>query len=355
MLTKILSLTKQFISIPSIKENNKALHEVLDIAKGELSGFHIEEFEKDGIPSILVYKENKKLRNFKIILDAHLDVVPGNKEQYASVEKDGRLYARGAFDMKAAAAVELLVFKEVAQKVNYPLALQLVTDEEIGGFNGAKYQADEGVRAEFAIAGEGTDLKVKNEAKGVLWANLSIKGKTAHAAYLWQGSNAIRMMNQALNQLAKKFPEPQKPIWKTTLNLSTINSSNQTYNKVADDCTVGIDIRYIPKDTETIVSLLKKTLPSYVQLDIKVKEPAQFTSKNNVYIKKLQNAVKKSITKSASIIAGYGASDIRHFNRVGCDGVEFGPTGYGLHTDCEWVDINSLKEYYISLKRFLLD
>ena len=57
MLTKILSLTKQFISIPSIKENNKALHEVLDIAKGELS-------EQDVILLIAaVFPNNRKITN----------------------------------------------------------------------------------------------------------------------------------------------------------------------------------------------------------------------------------------------------------------------------------------------------
>ncbi|PIY68516.1 hypothetical protein COY90_05600 [Candidatus Roizmanbacteria bacterium CG_4_10_14_0_8_um_filter_39_9] len=354
MIDQILSLSKKLISIPSTKDNPQGLSDVLDIAKNELTGFTIEEFESRGIKSILVYKGDVGQRKFKFILDAHLDVVPGREDQYRALQKNGKLYARGAIDMKAAAAVELLVFKEMANSVSYPLALQLVTDEEIGGFDGAKFQADQGVRAEFAIAGEGTDLKIKNEAKGVLWATISTKGKTAHAAYLWQGINAIREMNKVVTILSKAFPQPNKPVWKSTMNIAQISSSNKTFNKVPDDCSVGIDVRYIPDDTDSIVKKIENLLPAGVTLDIQVKEPAQFTDKNNKYIKFMQKTVKKIVHKSAPTILGYGASDIRHFNRVGNDGIEFGPIGYGLHTDDEWVDIKSLQSYYDILKEFLM-
>ncbi len=353
MKDAILSLTKKLISIESTKENPKALWDVLNLCKNELTGFTIQEFESNNIPSILVHSGPKR-QNFKIILNAHIDVVPGLKHQYVSVEQNGRLYGRGTFDMKAAAAVELLVFKEVVEKVGYPIALQLVTDEEIGGYNGTKYQIDQGIRADFSISGEGTDLKIKNEAKGVLWADLKVTGKTAHAAYLWNGRNAIRMMNEVLSKLTKTYPIPKKPIWKTTLNIAQITTSNTTYNKVAPDCTIGIDIRYIPKETDSILSKLKKILPSYVELVVKEKEPAQFTAKQNPFVKKLQKSIRKIAHEKGLVIQSHGASDIRHFNRVGCQGVEFGPTGYGLHTDDEWVSIESLDTYYQTLRDFLL-
>ncbi|MBI4225990.1 M20/M25/M40 family metallo-hydrolase [Candidatus Roizmanbacteria bacterium] len=353
MLDKIISVAKKFITISSIKENPRKSPDVLIIAKKELSGFTIEDFEKEGVPSLLIYKGKARPKRFKFILNAHLDVVPGKKEQFKPVVKDGKLYGRGAYDMKAAAAVEILVFKELAKKLNYPIALQLVTDEEIGGFNGTKYQLDKGVRSEFAIAGESTDLGIKNQAKGVVWAKIKTKGKTAHGAYPWMGKNAIWKMINALNHLHKSFPEAKKEIWKTTLNLSKIETSNSTFNKVPDDCTVGIDVRYIPDDAKTIVSKIKKALPKEAEVELLLKEPAQFTDKNNIYIKLLQKATKKVTNKLAPIIVKHGASDIRHFNRVGCDGIEFGPIGFGLHTDNEWVDIKSLEQYYLILKSFL--
>lgn len=355
MLQSILSLSKQLISIPSTKENPKEIKKVLDLVEDVVGKeFTVDRFEKNGSPSLLIHNQKPGTKKFKIILDAHLDVVPGKDYQYEPYEKGGRLYGRGAYDMKAPGAAEILVFKELAKKVSYPLALQLVTDEEIGGFNGAKHQVDKGVRADFTIAGESTELGIKNAAKGIIWANIKAKGKAAHGAYLWQGKSAIWMIQRALNALETKFPEPKKEVWRTTINVSKINSSNDTYNKVAEDCILGIDVRFIPEDTNTIVNKIKSLLPKDVVLEILVNEPAQFTPESNKYVTLLKNASKEITGKRAEIIVMHGASDVRHFNRVGCEGVEYGPHGHGIHTDCEWVDIKSLGAYYKILKAFLL-
>lgn len=355
MLTNILSLSKQLISIPSTKESPTDLKKVLEVAKKEVgSGFTVENFESKGVVSSLIYNAPKRPKKFKVILNAHLDVVPAKPEQYKPFEKDGKLYGRGTYDMKAAAAVEVLVFKEIAKKLSYPIALQLVTDEEIGGFDATKYQIDQGVRADFAIAGEGTNLAVKNKAKGIVWAKIRTSGKTGHGAYLWQGENAIWKMNEVLDKLKTNFPEPKKEIWKTTINVAKIETTNQTFNQVPDNATLGIDVRYIKEDDKTIVRKIEKLLPKGAILEVMLKEPAQFTSEKNRYLEDLRNSAIKVIGKKAGFVVKHGGSDIRHFNRVGCDGIEYGPVGYGLHTDNEWVDINSLKDYYNILKEFLL-
>lgn len=354
MLNQILNLSKKLISIPSTKENPKELKKVLEVALKEVKEYKIERFEKDNIPSALVYNSKTRPKKFKIILNAHLDVVPGKSDQYRQVEKDGKLYARGSSDMKSAAAVEILVFKELAKKLKYPVALQLVTDEEIGGTAGTRYQMESGVRADFGIAGEGSDLQIRNEAKGVIWAKIKTVGKTAHGAYPWRGENAIWKMKKFLDVLENKYSVPKKPVWKTTVNLSSMETTNQTFNKVPDDCLIKIDVRYIPKEREIILKKIKELLPAGFTIEIIENEPFQFTPKNNKFIKILQNAGEKIVGKKLGFIIMHGASDIRHFNRVGCDGIEFGPVGYGLHSNNEWVDIKSLEQYYLILKEFLL-
>ncbi len=146
----------------------------------------------------------------------------------------------------------------------------------------------------------------------------------------------------------------KKEMWKTTINVSKIHSSNNTYNKVAEDCVLGIDVRFIPEDAKTIVNQIKNLLPKDVELEVLVNEPAQFTPESNKYVALLKNASKEITGKRAVIIVKHGGSDIRHFNRVGCEGVEYGPHGHGIHTDDEWVDVKSLKAYYKILKEFLL-
>lgn len=353
-LSNILSLSQHLISIASTKDNPQVLNKTLEVAKKELKGYTIEQFEKDGVPSLLAYNTPSRPKKFKVILNAHLDVVPAKESQYKPVVKNGKLYGRGAYDMKAASAVEILVFKELAKTLPYPIALQLVTDEEIGGFKGTKHQIEKGVKANFVIAGEPTDFGINNQAKGIIWTKIKTKGTSAHGAYLWQGDNALWKAQVILERLKKAFPVPKKEIWKTTVNLAKITTSNQTFNKVPDDAEISLDIRYVPKDKEKIIKRLKDIIAKDGQLELILNEPDQFTDKRDPYLTKLRKAVEKITKKKPQTIVKHGGSDIRHYNQVQSPGVTFGPEGYGLHTDNEWVDIKSLKTYYQILKDFLL-
>lgn len=354
MQNKILSLTKRFISIKSTPENSEALEKILDIALSKLDRHTIERFESNGSKSALVYNSQKRPKKFKIILNGHLDVIPGKKHQYLPKIKNNRLYGAGSMDMKANVACLIFAFKEIAKKVDYPLGLQLVTDEQIGGFNGTKHQIDKGVRADFVIAGETTNFQIANQAKGILWAKISCKGKTAHGAYPWKGKNAIWEMNRFLNLLEEKYPIPKKEKWSTTVNLSKIKTSNKSFNKIPDDCTILLDIRYVPKDSNKIVRSIKELLPKGFKLEILIKEPPLSVDKNNKYLKKLQKISEQVTKKKVRCYGAQGSSDARHYAAVNCNGIEFGPIGDGTGTDNEWVDIASLEKYYHVLKEFLL-
>ncbi len=332
------------------------------MALSYLKDFTVEYFKKDGVPSALIYPQSKRPKKFKVIFNAHLDVVGGKEEQFQSKIKNNRLYGRGAIDMKGAAAVMILVFKELAKKLNFPLALQLVTDEEIGGFSGTKYQIEKGVRADFVIAGEPTDFGINHKAKGIVWAKVYFSGKAAHGAYPWQGENALWKAKKALDRLEKIKPVPKKEVWRTTVNLAKIETSNQTFNKVPDNAILFLDIRYIPeelrgkdfqKGKETLIKKLKKIFASDGKLETILVEPPQLTNEKNPFVLALKKSINQVIQKQPKMVIKHGGSDIRHFNQVGVDGVTFGPIGYGLHSNEEWVDVRSLEDYYQILNRFL--
>lgn len=354
MLPKILLLAKKMISIESTADNPKALEKILELSLSNVKEFTIERFECNGVKSALIYNSNKRPRKFKIILNGHLDVIPGKDYQYKPQIKNNKLYGVGSMDMKANVACLMLAFKEVAKKVNYPLGLQLVTDEEVGGFNGTKYQIDQGVRSEFVIAGEPTNLNIAHQAKGILWAKISSYGKSAHGAYPWRGDNAIWKMKNFLDALAKKYPISKSEQWQTSLNLSRIETSNMSFNKIPDNCVVWLDVRYVHEESDSILNDVKEMLPKGFDLDVVAKEPAMYTDKNNQYVKMLQNIAQKIAKKEILLYGANGSSDVRHFTRVKCPGVEFGPVGSGIGSDEEWVDIFSLQKYNLILKEFLL-
>lgn len=327
----------------------------LKICQSNLKGHKIEKFFKNGNASILVYKKTvKRPRKFKIILNGHLDVIPGKTFQYQPRIVNGRLYGVGATDMKSSVACLINVFKKVAKKINYPLALQLVTDEEVGGFYGTKYQLEKGVNSEFTIAGETTNFNIATQAKGILWLKIIAKGKSAHGAYPWKGTNSIWLMNQFLSKLLKLFPNQKNEKWATTLNLSNVQTNNQSFNKIPDHCEVWLDIRHLPNQVNKIISRIKKILPQSFKLQIELKEPSIQVNKNNRYLKKLKSISEQKLNQPIRFYGAHGSSDARHFTHINCPAVEFGPIGGGSGSDQEWVSIESLNNYSAILTDFLL-
>ncbi len=354
MQQNILKLARSLISIPSVHENSQGLKVILEVAKKELRGFHIGEFESGGVTSILFSNTTKPTKQFRIILNAHLDVVPGTAKQYSPEVKDGKLHGRGAYDMKAAAAVMILLFKEIGKKVDFPLGLQLTTDEEVGGANGTGYQIKKGLRTDFVITGEGTSFRIINEAKARIILKLTANGKTSHAAYPWLGENAIWKMTQAINRLYNVYPLPSSEWNGTTFNITTISTDNHTLNKTPDYCEATVNIRVIPQEKDTIVSDIKKIVSEDITVEQTEDSYLHQTNPDSPYIKKLQAVTKEILGIDAVLSRAHGGSDACHYTAVGCEGIEFGPIGGNHHADEEWVDVESLVDYYNILKKFLL-
>ena len=354
MSETILPLTKKCIQIKSTPDNAAALSEILELALSELSDFTIERFEKKGVQSALVYNTAKRPKKFKVLFNVHLDIIPAKEEQYIPRIVGDKLYGAGAMDMKANAVCAIRAFQDVAKEVSYPVALQLVTDEEVGGFNGAGYQVEKGVRTDFVIAVEPTNFDIVHKTKGVLLLKIIARGKTAHGAYPWRGDNAIEKINSFLNALTKKYPIPQREKWATTINISTIETSNRAFNKIPDECSVSLDIRYVPADGKSLVKNIRGLLPKGCNIEIFANEPAIDTRPDNSYVKTLRRASKKILGKESVIRGAHGSSDARHFARVGGVGVEIGPIGGGIGSDKEWVSIRSLEKFRRILREFLL-
>lgn len=354
MEKKIISLAQKFIAMRTIPDKKNELKKILETALLQLKKFKIERFEKNGSQSALIYNVTKRPKRFKILLNGHLDVIPGKDFQYTPKTIGDRLFGVGALDMKGSAACLIMAFSEVAKKVKYPLALQLVTDEEIGGFNGTKYQVDSGVRADFVISGEATQFNIANEAKGILWLKISASGKTAHGAYPWKGNNAIVKMNNFIATLSRLYPVPAETKWKTTINISKIETQNNSFNKVPDDCTVWLDIRYIPKESRSILKNIRNIVPNGFTVEVVLKEPSMYVDPKNEYVRKLQEDARGITKRKVQLYGAQGSSDARHFTRVNCVGIEFGPIGAGIGTDNEWVSRKSLGLYFEILKKFLL-
>src|ERR1700728_3078666 len=144
-IESFLAAASELLAVPSTADRPDDLHRALNFVIDFVGpGFTVERFESGGKPSALLYLGPQRPR-FQVILNAHVDVVPAQPDQFRPRREGDRLYARGAQDMKVAALVEAQVLRELANDLPYPLALQLVTDEEVGGHNGTLHQIEQGV------------------------------------------------------------------------------------------------------------------------------------------------------------------------------------------------------------------
>lgn len=351
--TSILPLAEKLIQLKTDPDNSSVLLEALDLVATQLEGFTVERFERNGAVSLLAYNSTTRPDKFKVILNGHLDVIPGKDWQYQARIDGDKMYGVGSMDMKANVATMLGAFRDVAPRLDFPLGLQIVTDEEIGGFNGTKYQIEQGVRADFVIAGETTQFNIVNQARGILMLKITAKGHTAHGAYPWRGDNAIEKLMNFLNKLKQIIPNPPEENWQNSLNIANIEVANKSFNKIPDTATCMVDIRFVPDQANTILSKVQAILPKDFELEIVAHEPALFVPENNEYIAKIQQATKKVLGKNSVCYGAFGSSDARFYTQAGMHGVEFGPVGGGIGTDAEWVSIQSLYHYYEILTEFL--
>jgi succinyl-diaminopimelate desuccinylase len=245
-----LAAACELLALPSTADRPGDLHRALSFVVDFVGpGFTVERFESSGKPSALIYRGAKRPR-FQIILNAHLDVVPALPVQFRPRRDGDRLYARGAQDMKVSALVEAQVFRELAGALPYPLALQLVTDEEVGGRNGTLHQIGQGVSGEFVIIGEHSGLRIVTDSKGMITATLRAVGRSGHSAYPWLGDNALIKLQHSLANLLAAYPVATEEAWRTTVNIARIETPNQARNQIPALAEAWLDIRFPPEDTD---------------------------------------------------------------------------------------------------------
>jgi succinyl-diaminopimelate desuccinylase len=349
----------ELIAIRSTADRPGELARALDLVIGEAGpGFAVRRFESHGKPSALLHPAGGG-DELRVILNAHLDVVPAPDEQFAPRRDGDRLYGRGAHDMKAAALVMTSVFRAVAARLAYPIGLQLVTDEEVGGPDGTGHQLARGVRAGFVVIGEQSGLKVVNESKGICHARLAATGLAAHAAYPWLGENAVLALTAGVGRLLERYPVPAAEAWATTVNVARIATPNHAFNQVPAAAEAWLDIRYPPADPDfegRTRAEVAAHLGKVTGLTATVAElgPPHFADPAGPGVVGLRAAA-RSVGHSGDLLRKHGAADGRYYHALGIDAVIFGPGGDGQHGPAEYVDLTTLMPYHDALVTFLRD
>jgi succinyl-diaminopimelate desuccinylase len=354
-----LSKACELLAIPSTADRPGELHRALDFVVNFAGpGVRVERFESGGKPSVLMYSGEQR-PHFRIILNAHLDVVPAEPEQFRPRRDGARLYARGAQDMKISGLIEAQVFRELAGSVPYPLALQLVTDEEIGGRDGTLHQINQGVSADFVIIGEYSGLRIATDSKGMITATMRAAGRAGHSAYQWQGDNALVKLQRSLASLLDTYPVATEEAWRTTVNVARIETPNQARNQIPASAEAWLDIRFPSEDLNLngksapeVAEYLESFCGPGVTVVVEHVDPPHHAERDRPDMKRLGDSV-RSQGYSADFLRKHGAADGRFYYQRGMDAVIFGIGGDGLHGADEYADTTTILPYYRALRQFL--
>lgn len=360
---QLVEKTKQLIAIPSTADNPVALLQAVeslaDIIK-DRPDITIEYFNRHSKPSFLTYRGSIRPKKFDILLNAHIDVVSATPESFQPYIKDNKLYGRGALDMKGTAVVLASVFAKLVSEVPYALGLQIVSDEEVGGYDGVQYHIHQGVRSKFVIMGEyATDRNtIYNAARGVCWTEIVFEGKSAHGAHLWHGVNAVIRAADFATAVLKRYPTPTSETWTTTASIASLSTPNKTYNKVPDAAVLKIDFRFTQedpafRDRQSVEALIASIDPEARLADVAVFEPAVNVAELNPYVQGLNTAQERITNAKTRFLSRPGTSDGRHYALVKNDIVEFGLYGKNSHSEDEYVELTSFDTYQAILEAFL--
>lgn len=290
-----------------------------------------------------------------VIFHGHLDVVPGLQAQYEPRVEGDRLIGRGAYDMKGGLAAMMCAMKDCAAQDRVRVRFICVPDEEAEDVDARS--TDElvasGMRADFAITGEPTDLHIGVQAKGVLAMRIEVAGRSAHGSTPWLGDSAVLKAFDVFRRIeALPFSRESSELFdRPSINLGRI-AGGDAFNKVPDQCEMVVDVRYLPGQDPGAILADVRAMDDVTVTRTLMRAPA-YVSRSNPYVRALRDAIARTLDDEAVSVGRDGASDAISFLEAGIPAVEFGPSGSGHHGPDEWVSITSLQRYRRALGDFV--
>jgi acetylornithine deacetylase/succinyl-diaminopimelate desuccinylase family protein len=227
----------------------------------------------------------------RLAWNGHLDVVPAGSLDtwrsggpWAGEVVDGRLVGRGAADMKgpvAAALAAVAAIRRAGIELAGTFELHLAADEELAGIHGTQVLWDRGLLdQDAAIVGEPSELQIGLAERGGAWFTATAFGTAAHGSQPHLGVNAITSMSRFLLRLPEVLPDLEHPlVGRPTVNAALIQGGSAP-NVVPDRCSVDIDRRVIPGETDpatvrapflALVESLRREHPE-VEIEVELRE-----------------------------------------------------------------------------------
>jgi acetylornithine deacetylase/succinyl-diaminopimelate desuccinylase family protein len=291
-----------------------------------------------------------------LMLNGHLDTVgvAGMHEPFSGRVEGGRLYGRGAQDMKGGIAAALMAVEALARgaRLKGDVVFAGVADEEYES-KGTRALLGE-VRADAAVVMEPTGLEVVTAHKGFVWAEVRTLGRAAHGSRPEEGLDAIAFMGRVLEgveRLGEKLGARRHPLLgPASVHASTI-LGGQELSSYPAECRLRIERRLLPgEDAQTFKSELEEILARLSSADQNFRAEVQMgysaealeTPRDASIVNALLASATKIIGPRAKLGAQSYWTDAALLSLAGIPSVLFGPGGSGLHSAEEYVLVDDV-------------
>ncbi|MBI4501938.1 MAG: ArgE/DapE family deacylase [Gemmatimonadetes bacterium] len=292
-----------------------------------------------------------------LMLNAHYDTVgvEGMPEPFSGTVRNGKLYGRGAYDMKGSLAAQIGAAKALVDagvRLAGDLLIAAVADEEVASIGTADLVSR--YRVDGAIVTEPTALKICLAHKGFVWLEVETQGRAAHGSKFELGIDANMRMGRVLAELERlerdvRSRKPHPLVGPPSLHAATLQGGTglSTY---AASCRLGIERRTVPGESERqvvgeiqdIVNRLSKADGGFAATvkTLLAREPFEVKPEAGI-VRSLAAASTNVLGQQPPFVGDTPWMDSALLSAAGVETVVMGPAGAGAHAAEEWVDIES--------------
>lgn len=370
---------RQLIRTPSLSMEEEAVSRVIAL---EMMRLGYDEVRVDDLHNVVGIIRGKG-QGSTLLFNGHIDHagVGDMPEPFSGKEIDGApfghdgavLYGRGACDMKGAVAAMVHaggMIKRLGAPLSGDVLVACVSREEMARGEGIKRLLDGGLKADFAVSGEATGLRVYVGHRGKFEAKVITRGVTGHGGNPKGAVNAIFKMNRFLNALETDYPLPEHGfLGAATVTVLDISASPGALTPIIPDrCEAIVDRRFLPEETEAgllegfrrMFERLRETDPEFkAEMEPLKWFPVMFTDPGEPIVQAMIRARKAAIGSAGDedeVGAWYFGVDGAFINAAGIPCVGLGPGNeYLAHTPKDVVPVQHLMDAATIYAELILD
>jgi succinyl-diaminopimelate desuccinylase len=373
-MSRTLTLTEQLIARPSVTPDDAGCLDILS-ARLKPLGFACERIDSGPdtfrVSNLWAIRRSARPNAKTLVFAGHTDVVPTGpiaqwqSDPFIPTHRDGRLYGRGASDMKASLSAMVVACEEFLSAQAEPalnIAFLLTSDEEGPAVDGTIKVCEalkaRGEALHYCIVGEPTSVKrtgdmIKNGRRGTMSGKLTVKGVQGHIAYPQLAKNPIHTLAPVLDELvAIEWDRGNDFFPPTSWQVSNIHAGTGASNVIPGECVVDFNFRFCTESTpEQLQQRLKSVLDKH-GLDYDLTWTVgglPFLTTPGDLVGAVQTAIREETGIETELSTTGGTSDGRFIAQICPQVVELGPPNASIHKIDEHIavaDVEPLKNIY---------